>query len=322
MVRYTGPVNMYYDLGGGSFPPGVTPPDRVTPGNLIPQPPVPELYGYIFDAWYMDAAKSVLADFSILTASTNPLTIYAGWFPFSHPEIPLPPDPELEHHAFMGWYYDENYTLPYDGKPIYEHTELYAKFVPLIYHISFVTGVPALTYSDMNVTALTAAGTLPASARKGYEFAGWYLDAELTVLYEPIPSMTGNITLYAGFEGIVFTVTFYVKGAVYATLTVPYGTTLYEAVSSAAAQQYGNGLAPTVVTGMYSDSNLYNTLGVNTVITTDMNVYAEVLPQVLPHGSAVGKWFNRNWPYFPVAAGCFGAGMLTLLVVLKKRGEV
>lgn len=229
------------------------------------------------------------------------------------PEIPLPPEPELEHHAFAGWYYDASFTLPYDNRPIYEHTELYAKFIPLIYRISFITGVPALAYSDVNVTALTAAGALPAPGRKGYQFTGWYLDAELTKPYEPVMSMTCNITVYAGWEQITFTVTFYVNGAVYAVLNVPFGTTLHEAASMVNS-------GTTVISAMYADENKHDVLSINSYISSDMNVYAEVDAgsEVLPHGS-IRNWFSRNWPYFPVAAGGLLTGAAITLIILKRK---
>ena len=259
------------------------------------------LFTVFFVWWTEDISDTVTLDYTYTAA-----------------EIPLPPAPELLHHTFAGWYLDTELTQAYDGRPIYENTALYAKFIPLTYHISFITNYLAINYSDMSVTALTAAGALPAPNRTGYTFTGWYTDAACTQEYIPITEMTGNVTLYAGWVQIILTVTFYVNGSVYAAIPVPYGATLAEAVSAAQSNIE-------IISGLYSDYNMQNILSVNTVLTGDMNVYAEVSAgaETKPgFFKRVGNWFTRNWPYFPVAAGCFGVGMLTLFIIQKKKGVI
>jgi len=233
--------------------------------------------------------------------------------------VPLPPDPALEHHTFVGWYFDALFTQPYDGSPIYSHTNLYAKFVPVTYYVTYVTGVPNITYPDRPVTALTAAGALPTPNRTGYTFLGWFTDPECTQEYEPILSMTGNVTLYAGWERIILTVTFYANGAVYTTVSVPWGSTLFEAVSAA------NGGGPAVVIGMYSDSNLTGAISGNMILLSDTNVYAELGDgDEVPPGffQKAGDWFRDNWPYFPASAGGVLAGMAILYLIQKKKGVI
>jgi len=127
--------------------------------------------------------------------------------------------------------------------------------------------------------------------------------------------MVGDMTLYAGWEPLMLTVTFYVNGEVYMAVPVPYGSTLAEAVY--AAQSDAN-----ILSGLYSDYNLHTAISVNTVLTNDISVYAEVSAGVeKPPGvfNRVGDWFKRNWPYFPVAVGGFIVGMLTLQIILKKE---
>ena len=231
------------------------------------------------------------------------------------PVYPLPPEPELEHHTFAGWFYDAALTQPYDGLPIYTHTDFYAKFIPLTYYIVF-TGALFANYPDIAVTALTAySGVLPTPSRTGYTFKGWFLDAGLTTEYAPITSMTGNVTLYAGWERIILTVTFYVKGAVYAEIQLPYGTTLAEAVAAAQGDSV-------IISAMYSDFNLYNALSANTVITGDMAIYAELgagIEEKTGFFRRVGAWFGDNWAYFPIAAGFALIGAAALFIILKKK---
>jgi len=235
--------------------------------------------------------------------------------PFPYVYAPLPPDPELAHHDFDGWFMDENFTIPYTGQLIYEHTPLYAKFIVRTYRITYVTGVSGLTYPQKQVTALTAAGLLPTPSRTGYTFAGWFLDEGRTQKYTEITSMTGNITLYAGFEQIVLTVTFYVKGEVYATVEVPYGSALSVAVAAAQSDSE-------IIKALYADPNLHNALSVNTVLTSDTNVHAELGAGVDGSGffGRVGQWFADSWIWLVVCVAIMLAAAATVLIILKKRG--
>ena len=40
----------------------------------------------------------------------------------------------------------------------------------------------------------------PAPTRQGYTFTGWYADEECTVKADPSITLTGNVTIYAGWE--------------------------------------------------------------------------------------------------------------------------
>jgi len=230
--------------------------------------------------------------------------------------VPLPPDPELEHHTFAGWYMDSALTIPYSGQLIYEHTELYAKFTPVTYRITFVTGVVGMNYTPMNVTALTAAGTLPTPSRIGYTFKGWFRDNSLTQPYVPITSMTGFVTLYASWEQIILTVTFYVKGEVYTTVQVPYGTSLSVAVAAAQTDSE-------IFTALYSDPALHNALSINTVLTSNANIHAELGKGVdTSFFGRVGAWFAASWIWLLVCLLLIGATAATIFIVLKKRGTI
>jgi len=237
--------------------------------------------------------------------------------PFPYVYAALPPDPELEHHDFEHWYMDENFTIPYTGQLIYEHTPLYAKFNVRTYRITYVTGISGLTYPQKQVTALTAAGLLPTPSRTGYTFAGWFLDEGRTQKYTEITSMTGNITLYAGFEQIVLTVTFYVKGEVYATVEVPYGSALSVAVAAAQSDSE-------IMKALYADPNLHNALSVNTVLTANTNVHAELGAGVDDTGffGRVGQWFADSWIWLAVCAGVILAAAAVVLIILKRKGAL
>jgi hypothetical protein len=69
---------------------------------------------------------------------------------------------------------------------------------------------------------------------------GWYLDPAFT---QPFTGLVGiNMNLYARFQRILIanfvTVTFMVNGTVYAELTVPAGTNLFQVVNHVSLSQY------------------------------------------------------------------------------------
>lgn len=148
--------------------------------------------------------------------------------------VPLPPDPVKEGYTFVGWFYDEDFTQPYDGAPLYEDTVLYAKFVPNVYTISFDTlGGNTLEpiQAEYNTTI-----TPPTPTRLGHKFLGWYIDINLTEPFDAENTLiTSDITLYAKWEVQTVTVTFMVDGEVYTTLEVPYGSIL---INDTTAAQY------------------------------------------------------------------------------------
>lgn len=135
--------------------------------------------------------------------------------------VELPPDPVKEGHVFVGWYYDQAFTRPYDGQPIYVNTELYAKFVVNQYTVVF-DSAGGSSVPNQTVNWNTSA-TLVAPTRDGYVFEGWYLSNGTQYTNQPV---TNDITLTAHWEIKTFTVTFYVDNEVYATKTVEYGQSL------------------------------------------------------------------------------------------------
>lgn len=135
--------------------------------------------------------------------------------------VQLPPTPSKEGHHFVGWYYDEQFERPYNGEPIYEDTELYAKFEINTYTVTFNSNGGSSETSqkvDWNTSP-----DLPTPTRTGYTFKGWYLSDDTPYTDQPIKEDT---TLTAHWEIIKCTITFYVDGEEYETLEVDYGTTL------------------------------------------------------------------------------------------------
>lgn len=142
-------------------------------------------------------------------------------FNLARATVPLPDDPVKEGYHFVGWYLDEEFTQAYDNSPIYEDTQLYAKFEINVYTVTFDSAggneVESITV-DWN-TVIT-----PTELEKtGYNFLGWYLTDGTKYEGQTIKE---DITLTAHWEIKRFTVLFYVEGELYTTVTVDYGTNL------------------------------------------------------------------------------------------------
>lgn len=121
--------------------------------------------------------------------------------------VPLPPDPVKEGHTFVGWYYDSAFTRPYDNAPIYEDTDLYAKFTINKYTVTFDSNGGS-TVASKTVDWNTAV-TLTTPTRDRHAFKGWYLPNGTQYTNQAIKQDT---TLTARWERNVFSIAFDTDG--------------------------------------------------------------------------------------------------------------
>ncbi len=112
--------------GGSSVPP-----QQISTGALVAQPPAPDLYGHTFDGWYSDEHHTARWDFGGNVVSAD-MTLYAKWNEVVEQPVhtvifnsrggtPVPPrqirdggtvepppPPVLSLKVFDGWYLDEH----------------------------------------------------------------------------------------------------------------------------------------------------------------------------------------------------------------------
>ena len=151
--------------------------------------PAPTTYSIV----YMDGATKLdLAPKSYSSASTG---------------LSLPTPPAKAHFQFVGWFLDEELTVNASEINVNANANLvfYAKYVPVTYTVSYElgNGVNAESnvseYTVLDLPVLFADPTL-----EGYEFKGWFTDANCTVAFTGLTAENaGNLNLFAKWEKIL-----------------------------------------------------------------------------------------------------------------------
>ena len=219
--------------------------------------------------------------------------------------VALPADPVKEGHHFVGWYYDEELTRPYNGEPIYADTTLYPKFDINTFTVTYnSTGGSSVNSETVNWN--TAAPT-PTPTRTGYKFVGWFKSDGTKYEGEGI---TENTALIAHWDIQMFTITFMTADhEVYTTLSVPYGTTLVNAIDEAQVASYG-----------VKDVSGYRVSKISS-ITEDTQVLIYELTQMEKVGNFIG---THEWVLW-TTVGMIAALMITAgggnAGAVKKGGE-
>ena len=249
----------------------------------------PTKIGYTFGGWFIDSACT--EEINKIEGRIGNLTLYAKWYyigtitfdtnggseiaPITqeYGTVLLPPvAPTKDYYEFDGWYSDELLTKKYifSTMPDRDFT-LYAKWTPVVYEITYVlnggindSSNPAVYTVESNTITL-----LPAE-KLGYEFIGWFTDAEFTsaVQEKIVQGSHGNITLYANYRINQYTIHFESNGGSAVTaITQNYGT---EVVEPAAPSKNGYRFY-----GWYKNSALTEKYTFTTMPADDITLYAK-----------------------------------------------
>ena len=144
---------------------------------------------------------------------------------------------------------------------------LYQTEGPAAYTVTFDsmggTSVPSQTVVSGNTVARPAD-----PVREGYTFTGWFVDAGCEVAYDFATPVTGNITLYAGWEEVVtYTVTFESNGGT----SVPSQTVVSGGTASEPSEPTREGYW---FTGWFVDAACTSLYSFGTPVTADITLYA------------------------------------------------
>ncbi len=194
-------------------------------------------------------------------------------------EISLEEAPERSGYQFRGW------QSSLDGQ-VYEAGKTYSvsadvTFTALWHQLSTFTVQYVLdggSNSEQNPVSYTegsAAAALEDAVKTGYSFEGWYTDPAFTSRITELSDETvqGNLTLYAKFEVIQYTITYHLDGGTN-DASNPETYTVHETVSFADPVKQGY-----TFDGWYRDDSFgEKTTGISEGSTGNIDVYAKFTP--------------------------------------------
>lgn len=209
-----------FDAAGGS---AVTS-QLINKGECATLPLEPTKDGYTFAGWYSgetawDFATPITAD-TALTAKwektvytityidmdkTTPITgLTPATFTVEDADFVLPAATK-EHYNFMGWYLVANPTYSQSIQTVPTGTfgdiTVYASFEVHNYAINYVLVNTGAKNNDNNLLSYNVESQYPivfgAPSCEGYDFAGWYADANYTTPMSSITAVSGDVTVYA-----------------------------------------------------------------------------------------------------------------------------
>ena len=228
-----------YKLNGGTNAPENPPSYNVETETITLKDPVKP--GYTFEGWYMAEDFTGEAVTEIAQGSTGDITLYAKWELESDyiityklnggtnaPENPASynvetetitlRDPVKPGYTFAGWYMAEDFT----GNAVTEIVQgstgnitLYAKWELVSYIITYkLNGGTNAPENPASYNVETETITLKDPVKPGYTFAGWYRTEDFTggAVTKIAQGSTGNITLYAKWELVSYTITYELEG--------------------------------------------------------------------------------------------------------------
>ena len=182
----------------------------------------------------------------------------------------IPSAPSEEGYSFAGWYTDPDCTEKYDfDSPVKSDITLYAKWTTVTYTVSFdMDGVGSAPSSQTVKHGGTVTKPSNPSA-EGYTFNGWYSNNDLTEAYDFSLSVTSDITLYAGWTHIAYTVTFDTDDM----CTVPAAQTVYH--GDTATPPSLPSVEGYTFAGWCTDNDLTEPYDFDQPVTEDITLYAD-----------------------------------------------
>ncbi|MCC8101346.1 MAG: InlB B-repeat-containing protein [Clostridiales bacterium] len=112
-----------------------------------------------------------------------------------------PEDPTRESYSFTGWYTDADATEAVDFEvAITEAVTYYAGWEQTSAVVTLDLNYDGAESSTEEVEIGTSFSTPTTPTREGYLFTSWYTDADCTETYDFSTEVSGDLTLYAGWE--------------------------------------------------------------------------------------------------------------------------
>lgn len=216
---------------------------------------IPSRNGYAFNGWFKNEALT--EKFNFATPIIQPITLHAAWITLVQPtsstvtfkevddtvlhtidvsfgEVVNEYIPSKEGYKFVGWYLDVNFSNKFNfSTTIKSDLNLYAKWEAIVvelkdYIVSFNT-VGASDVLSQVVPEGSKVISPEAPEKYGYQFDGWYANAQYTLLYDFNLPVTKDIVIFAKWKTIRHTVQFVdYDGSVIDTFMIETGRNAYE----------------------------------------------------------------------------------------------
>ncbi len=197
-------------------------------GEAASAPVEPTKNGYTFAGWYAgenawDFTAAITAD-TVLTAkwektsytityldtgapagTTGAITLTPSTYTIEDATFTLPA-PTKEHYNFMGWYLDAECTKNIQSVTTGSFGDLtvYAQFTEKNYGITYVLVREGALNNENNLPSYNINSTFPivfgAPSLTGFDFLGWYTDANYTTPITQIEALSGDVTVYAKWQ--------------------------------------------------------------------------------------------------------------------------
>ncbi|KQY93617.1 hypothetical protein ASD24_20840 [Paenibacillus sp. Root52] len=309
-------------------------------GTLMSEPTAPTLTGYTFGGWYTDVAHTQRFEFASMPITVD-TQLYASWtlqsytvtfdvYQGGHANVPdqtieygtlitRPTDPVRTGYTFTNWYADAAHTLPFDFQTIIitDSITLYAGWSTDQYTASFDSNGGTVV-SEQLLDYGNPVQEPQQPSRTGYTFAGWYSDASLQQRFDfATSSIQDHVQLYAGWERILYTVSFDTTGGSdIPDTSIGHGdqlTLINEPTSDTEGQVFAGWFADSQLTvkfdfsqPIHSDVTLYAKWAVQVQqITFDTDEGTTIAPQTVAYGDLLSR------PTDPERTGYTFAGWFT-----------
>jgi uncharacterized repeat protein (TIGR02543 family) len=165
---------------------------------------------------YSDITFTLTAEKGEFASAVNPETV-----PVTYDKAygDLPTTTPATGYELEGWYFDAQLTNKVSATDIVKieaDAKIYAKHVPIVYGITYdLDGGENDSANPDSFTIVTPTITLADATKVGYDFDGWFSDADKT---NPVTNIAlgshGAITLYAKFTAIEYNITYELDGGV------------------------------------------------------------------------------------------------------------
>ncbi|WP_080835080.1 InlB B-repeat-containing protein [Cohnella massiliensis] len=226
-----------FDQNGGDAAPDPAAKTAVYGENVGTLPTPPTRAGYTFTGWNTEADGHG-DPFDATTAVTTDITVYAQWTavvytvtfdqnggdaapdPAAKTAVygenvgTLPTPPTRAGYTFTGWNTEaDGHGDPFDATTaVIADITVYAQWTAVVYTVTFDQNGGETDAEPMTKTAVYGenVGTLPTPpTRAGYTFTGWNTEADgHGDPFDATTAVTTDITVYAQWTAVVYTVTF------------------------------------------------------------------------------------------------------------------